>query len=95
MIDGERSGSDKFSTAFPDKSNWELVDHCAYAIFHIAVRTLVTCDTTLLEGYQDNYHTQKLQAQESRVFKDLHKQEENKYKALELRVIEPCMEPTL
>ena len=35
MTIGERTGSDKFSTSFPDKSLWDQVDHCAYAMFHI------------------------------------------------------------
>lgn len=35
MIIGERPGSDKYSTTFPDKSNWDQTDHCAYSLFHI------------------------------------------------------------
>ncbi|CAF9932541.1 hypothetical protein IMSHALPRED_008912 [Imshaugia aleurites] len=35
MIIDERSGSDKLSTAFPDKNDWDQVDHCVYALFHI------------------------------------------------------------
>ena len=35
MLVGERLGSDKFSTDFPDKTNWDREDHCAYALFQI------------------------------------------------------------
>lgn len=35
MLVGERSGSDKFSTPYPDKSNWDQMDHCAYAMYGI------------------------------------------------------------
>ena len=36
MLVGERSGSDKFSSTFPNKSEWDQIDHCAYAMYHIA-----------------------------------------------------------
>ena len=32
---GERLGSDKFSTDFLNKTNWDREDHCVYVLFHI------------------------------------------------------------
>lgn len=33
LIAGETAGDNKFSTQYPDKTNWDHVDHCAYMLF--------------------------------------------------------------
>ena len=51
MIVGERSESDKYFNPFPDKTNWDQIDHCAFMLYWICqVNTKSSSDIFFNKG---------------------------------------------
>ena len=44
MISGERPGRNKYSCRFPDKTQWEQVDHAAYLLYNIKTENIKNSD---------------------------------------------------